>query len=246
MTTINIERAAQDVSEGVWASGGATVSIVTGVRPPTTGYGVSLAGFEHVSEKRAVGRKVAAYADKHAAVLAKPNHYLGAWVDRESGKLYLDITEVFAERVPAIRAGIARQQLAIWDYSDGEEIRLDNPTSPLFPEGTPEHAAYAAELRAELAKFVAGEGEYSDELATGLAALSWDERAQLDSGQPIGKTPHQVLLASAVAHLSAVIEAVVPSTTAHFAIEDARRALRYLNNPEHYAYAGRVRTDDAS
>lgn len=188
MTTINIEYAAQDVSEGVWTSGGATVSIVAGVRPPTTGYGVSLAGFEHVSEKRAVARKVAAYAERHRDILARPNHYLGAWVDRESGKLFLDVTEVFAERVPAIRAGLARKQLAIWDYSDGEEIRLDSPafnSRPLFPEGTPEHAAYAEALGVELARFVAGEGEYSDELATGLAALSWDERASLDSGQPI-------------------------------------------------------------
>lgn len=31
----------------------------------------------------------------------------------------------------------------------------------MYPEGTPEYEAYAANLRAELAKWVAGEGEYA-------------------------------------------------------------------------------------
>lgn len=47
---------------------------------------------------------------------------------------------------------------------------MDTPTRaegftdpPRHPEGTPEYAAYAAELKAELAKFAAGEAPYAYE-----------------------------------------------------------------------------------
>ena len=49
-------------------------------------------------------------------------------------------------------------------YAVGEQVPLSfgaGPQTPRFPEGTPEYDAYRAGLKAELAKWVAGEGEYA-------------------------------------------------------------------------------------
>lgn len=59
-------------------------------------------------------------------------------------------------------------------FEIGEQVPLswgsgsEAVIQPRFPEGTPEYAAYAAELREELAKFVAHEPPYDvDELSRG-------------------------------------------------------------------------------
>jgi hypothetical protein len=90
----------------------------------------------------------------------------------------------------------------------------------------------------------------------GLAPLSWEEQSKVDSGLPIDEspadydsrifTPQQARLAAAVASLQVVIADVVPSTTAHYAIEGLKPLLRDLSNPDHRAYAGYVTTSDAS
>jgi len=49
-----------------------------------------------------------------------------------------------------------------WDaYADQLGHRWHWVNGPRFPQGTPEYAAYADELRAELKKWAAGEGEYA-------------------------------------------------------------------------------------
>ncbi len=49
-------------------------------------------------------------------------HYLGSWVDTTDGTLYLDVVEIFQDRDEAIAAGVARDQVAIWDASNAVEI----------------------------------------------------------------------------------------------------------------------------
>lgn len=48
--------------------------------------------------------------------------------------------------------------------------------SPRYLEGTPEHAEYVNQLRDELAKFVAGEGDYA-------LSQDWEDAARLDQEQ---------------------------------------------------------------
>jgi hypothetical protein len=59
----------------------------------------------------------------HPAPFYRPR-YFGSWVDSDTGILYLDIVEAFPreELTEAIAAGIARNQIAIWDNGRQEEI----------------------------------------------------------------------------------------------------------------------------
>lgn len=49
-------------------------------------------------------------------------------------------------------------------FAVGEQVPLEFGAGPQprFPEGTPEYERYQASLKEELAKWVAGEGEYAD------------------------------------------------------------------------------------
>jgi hypothetical protein len=61
--------------------------------------------------------------------------------------------------------------------------------TPRHPEGTPEYEAYAAKLRAELTKWVAGEGEYArtppGEVSADTLRAELDEWSNVSISQPI-------------------------------------------------------------
>lgn len=59
----------------------------------------------------------------HPAPFYHP-HYVGSWVDSDTGTLYLDVVEIFPreEIVEAIAAGRDRNQIAIWDAGRQELI----------------------------------------------------------------------------------------------------------------------------
>lgn len=48
----------------------------------------------------------------------------GGWYDSESGLYYYDATVIYQDREKAIEAGRANEQIAIFDLSNLEEIRL--------------------------------------------------------------------------------------------------------------------------
>jgi len=128
-TLISFDVLAQNVHNDLDAFGGSTQSAIVGVPTVTTGYGVSLPGHE-VRHPLRVGwlgirEDIARYAESKRAELAVPGRYLGAWLD--DGILYLDVTEVHAERATAERLGYDRNQLAIWDFARSEEIRMVTP-----------------------------------------------------------------------------------------------------------------------
>jgi hypothetical protein len=117
------------VARATLAAGGATMALDGTV--PVTGYAVALPGLEQTypdgyadtADDGATVARISAYIDAHRASLERPDRYLGAWVD--AGTLYLDTVEVFTDRDAAILAGIAAEQIAIFDIAAGEEIRLD-------------------------------------------------------------------------------------------------------------------------
>ena len=60
-----------------------------------------------------------------------------------------------------------QEHTAVFDYDEQVSLTFGyGDPMPRFPQGTPEYDAYAAELRAELAKFVAQEPPY-DKLPDG-------------------------------------------------------------------------------
>jgi hypothetical protein len=128
-TLISFDVLATNVLRDLLAFGGSTQSAIPGVPTVTSGYGVSLPGHEvrvDTSVPRTLfSQEIRKYAESKRAELAVPGRYLGAWLD--NGILYLDITEVVAERATAERLGYDRDQLAIWDFARSEEIRMVTP-----------------------------------------------------------------------------------------------------------------------
>lgn len=60
-----------------------------------------------------------------AYIMRLPTPYVGWWIDSRSGRLYVDGSDWFAVREDAERVARGRGELAFWDLSAGDEIRLD-------------------------------------------------------------------------------------------------------------------------
>lgn len=121
MTTLDIDRAVTEALHSTLANGGATVSIVTGVPTPTSGYAVSLPGHERVGRITDTHRNsIRLYVATRKTLLSRPGRYLGTWIDE--GRLYLDVTEIYPERAVAEHYGAEREQLAIYDLAAGESL----------------------------------------------------------------------------------------------------------------------------
>jgi len=73
---------------------------------------------------------------------ANPDLHVGAWYDTETGDVWLDVPEVFQDRAAAIDAARERGELAIFDLSAGEEIRIPYKSQP--PSG-PAHDAWGTD-----------------------------------------------------------------------------------------------------
>jgi hypothetical protein len=130
-TLISFDVLAQNVYNDLDAFSGSTQSAIVGVPTVSSGYGVSLPGHEQRVPLQVgwlgLQQAIADYAESKRSWLAQPGRYLGAWID--DGIVYLDITEVHAERAHAEALGYDRNQLAIWDFARQEEIRM---VAPMF------------------------------------------------------------------------------------------------------------------
>lgn len=65
---------------------------------------------------------VGGWIDKNSDGI-KNDEFDGAW-DGKEGRFYLDAIDIYMDRDQAIEAGKANDQIAIYDISNGEEIRL--------------------------------------------------------------------------------------------------------------------------
>lgn len=95
---------------------------------PANGYMVSLPGHTRiVSESDLKGphaeKILSEYSRQHALALSEKGAHIGGWTDKESGHTYLDISHNIKNKNAAVRAGRARNQIAIWDVKKGREIR---------------------------------------------------------------------------------------------------------------------------
>lgn len=119
---------AQSIMERTRADGGLTVSMIDGSTPPS-GYMVARTS----KVKPAIVDEADFYDPKRGpAALSsflKNNReqltdgdYLGVWHDRESGKVFLDVSQNVKDRATAERLGRERNQISIWDVVQGKEI----------------------------------------------------------------------------------------------------------------------------
>lgn len=111
--------------------GGFTYSPVTG-EMPTSGYAVALPGHAYIINadrffadhplQEFSHKVIKEYIRKKANLLTRPHIFLGGWHDLDSDLVFLDLSEVFDELDAAIKAGIERDQIAIYDFSTGAVI----------------------------------------------------------------------------------------------------------------------------
>jgi hypothetical protein len=90
---------------------------------PSTGYMVSLPGFEKVVPLHSFSiLHLSRYILTYGHHIVKPNRYLGAWVD--DGKVYLDVSVNFSDRSTALAQGATWGQLAVWDVVNSTSIEV--------------------------------------------------------------------------------------------------------------------------
>lgn len=117
-------------------NGGSTTNMRTG-KSPKSGYMVVIDSDRgraidlpkgSKEERRAAMRKeIEKYVSDNKDLLfnEKGGKYMGTWLDTETGKLWLDVSTNFTDKGEAMRAAAKQGEIAIWDVSAGDEIRID-------------------------------------------------------------------------------------------------------------------------
>jgi HK97 family phage portal protein len=114
--------------DAIRRTGGFSVHPAT-ASSPTTGYMVSVAPEAETilnSEDEVTGDVIRSFVSQNESKFdSRPSLHIGGWVDGETGKVYLDLSEQFDSIDDAIDAAKATDQIAIWDLSGGKEIRRE-------------------------------------------------------------------------------------------------------------------------
>jgi len=103
--------------------GGASFDVVKG-RAPTRGYTVSLYPdrTELLDKDELTSNRVADFIKKNKDLLSEPDHVVGTWFDKSSGKTYLDVSYVAKDENIAKHASEMFNQKAYWDIKRGKEV----------------------------------------------------------------------------------------------------------------------------
>ena len=107
-------------------TGGFSYNATTGSFNPSTGYMVSLAGFEEQFYFDDFENKdIKQYFVKHVKQLCKEESFLGGWVD--DNQVFLDVSINIDDLVTALYTGIINDQAAIYDCANQRAITLPSP-----------------------------------------------------------------------------------------------------------------------
>jgi hypothetical protein len=107
-------------------TGGFSYNVTTGSFNPSTGYMVSLAGFEEQFYFDDFENKdINQYFVKHVRQFCKEESFLGGWVD--GNQVYLDVSININDLETAIYTGIINDQAAIFDCANQQTIKLPLP-----------------------------------------------------------------------------------------------------------------------
>lgn len=114
------------LADNIFLYGGFTIGI-DDIPVPSEGYFVGKKSLS-VLDDYATKDQITSYIEEVRTLNeASPtqNFFLGAWLDKESQKIYYDISEHFTLREKAIVEATRRGELAVWDIARSEEIRLE-------------------------------------------------------------------------------------------------------------------------
>lgn len=96
---------------------------------PAVGYMVGVVKAAEVvidSKEEVTGELISKFMeDNKSQFEARPALHVGGWIDGESGKIFLDLSEQFDSIDDAIDAAESTDQLAIWDLNEKKEIRKE-------------------------------------------------------------------------------------------------------------------------
>jgi hypothetical protein len=114
------------IQERLAQEGGCTVDPRTGIAIGSVdAFAVSLAGYEMQFTAPPSSKDIAAYLQRHEILFSRSKSiFVGAWRDRSSGRHYLDLTEIIADRATALARGRANQQRCIYHLGKRQEVFL--------------------------------------------------------------------------------------------------------------------------
>ena len=115
----------QKIYEGILSRNGYSYNPITGEENPTTGYMVSLLGYEKVVPVKEFSPDV---LDKYSAQYKDSfteESFIGAWI--QGGMVYLDLSQRVDSLYTAVLRGIMRDQKAIWDCKLEMALNLPSP-----------------------------------------------------------------------------------------------------------------------
>lgn len=123
------ERIAKKARASIDTSGGFSIHPVS-EQSPTTGYMVGVVKASEVvldSKEKVTAAVISEFLTDNAEQFeARPNLHVGGWIDGETGKVYLDLSEQFDDLDDAIDSAESTDQIAIWDLNDKAEIRKED------------------------------------------------------------------------------------------------------------------------
>lgn len=116
------------VLEEIFLEGGISYNITTGEVNPKTGFMVSILGFEKQFDADKVSdQNIKEYVSENVDQLWGGNRYLGAWLDKDTYKVVLDISVNVSDVTNACYTGIINKQKCIYDCYTKNYISLPSP-----------------------------------------------------------------------------------------------------------------------
>ena len=116
------------VLEEIFLEGGISYNITTGEVNPKSGYMVSILGFEKQFDADKISDKdIKEYISENAYELWGENRFVGAWLDKDTYKVVLDISVNITDVTNACYTGIINKQKCIYDCSNKRNISLPAP-----------------------------------------------------------------------------------------------------------------------
>lgn len=126
---VAIQRAIARTFSHAQGAGGITIKADKSGYEPKDGYvvatsakwGYIIEDARHKSDAE-LRAEIRAYKVRHAGLLSRKENYLGLWLNKDDGNLYLDVSEVVDDLETAKTLGASRDQKAIWDIRNKVEI----------------------------------------------------------------------------------------------------------------------------
>lgn len=111
----------QKFIKSTYENGGCSYNLHTGVSNPDSGYMVSVRKTQYVVDVLDA-ETLRKFIETNIEDIASDNLFVGSWVS--DGKVYLDVSELILSKEQAIKSGMLRDQLAIYDNANGKDINL--------------------------------------------------------------------------------------------------------------------------